>query len=101
LPALKEEEMKKLALSLAAAAAIAFTAPAFVQQAAAASVHGVQLAASTVVVKRGPHRTVKKVIVRRGPHHTVKRVIVKQPRHHHRWHPRAHHRSKTVIIHRR
>lgn len=90
--------MRKLALALAAAAALGFTAPVFTATDASAAQGRVQLAradverASTDISSGRRHRHVKTVIVRRdaGWH-----------RHHHRhygWKHRHHGGKKVVVI---
>jgi hypothetical protein len=92
--------MKKLALALAAAATLAFTAPALAFEGAAAP--RLQLAQADVTVKRtttvrrnGVVR--KKVVVRRGD--SVRRKVVIRDRGHH-WRHRGNAR-RTVVIKKR
>jgi hypothetical protein len=86
--------MRKLALALAAAAALGFAAPTFVGQASAAQ--GVKVAAAdmNVKAKRGHRYGVKKVTVRRdrGLHRgwahsrhygATKKVVIKRGGHRH------------------
>jgi hypothetical protein len=96
-------DMRKLALAAAAAATLAFTAPAFALDGTAAP--RMQLAQADVTVKKtttvrrdGVVR--KKVVVRRGD--SVRRkVVIRDRGHHHGWRHGQHHGKKVVIIKKR
>jgi acyl-coenzyme A synthetase/AMP-(fatty) acid ligase len=95
--------MRKLALAVAAAAAMAFTAPAFAASEAPAASGRIQLAQADVKVKRSTtvrHGNVvrKKVVVRHGDN--VRRKVVIRDRGLHRgWrHSRHYGARKTVVI---
>ena len=80
--------MRKLALLLAAASAVAFTAPTFATEASAGEFHAAR--PHVKVVKTTKRGVVKKVVVRRD-----RRVVM------HRSHHPLHWRSRTVVIKKR
>jgi len=92
--------MKKLAFAAAAAAMLAFTAPAFAADGAAAP--RMQLAQADVTVKktttvRRDGNVRRKVVVRHGDSMRRKVVIHDRGRHH-GWRHGQHHGSKKVVI---
>jgi hypothetical protein len=93
--------MKKFALAMAAAATLAFTAPAF---AASTTPDRIQLAQADVTVKKVTRSDgVRKKVVIRHRGDTVRRKVVIRDRHHGWRHHGWRHRNvmkKTVIKHR-
>jgi hypothetical protein len=78
----KEERLKKLALALAATAALVFTAPAFVATASAQDGMHSRNVKKVVIIKRGHHDRGRHLGWRnRDRHHGNKVVIIKKHYH--------------------
>ena len=83
--------MKKLALAAAAAATLAFTAPAFAVDGTAAPRMQLAQADVKVKVKSGDHGMRKKVVIREGRRHWDRGR-------HEGWRHGQHHGSRKVVI---